>query len=54
MPYKFNGNNTHTLGVEVEFQLVDTRSYKLTNSISSLLERVPDKWKNQIKEERIP
>jgi glutamate---cysteine ligase / carboxylate-amine ligase len=51
MPQIFKGNPTHTLGVELELQLVDRETGALSNSIGPLLERVPEKWKNHIKPE---
>jgi carboxylate-amine ligase len=51
MPQVFHSNKTHTLGVELEIQLVDAETGALTPAIGSILERVPDKWKNHIKPE---
>ncbi len=41
MPYSFNGNQTHSLGVEIELQLVDAQSLALSNAIQQILDRVP-------------
>ena len=51
MTYTFNGNTTHTLGVEVELQLVDAQTGGLSNSIGKILEQVPNRWVDQIKPE---
>jgi carboxylate-amine ligase len=51
VPYTFNSNQTHTLGVEVELQLVDARTQALSNSIQQILDRVPEKWAGKIKPE---
>ncbi|MHC4415705.1 MAG: carboxylate-amine ligase [Planctomycetota bacterium] len=51
MPYTFHGNSTHTLGVEVELQLVDGETLALSNSIQQILDRVPDQWSEKIKPE---
>ena len=51
MPYTFNSNQTHTLGVEVELQLVDARTGALSNSIQQILDRVPAQWAGKIKPE---
>lgn len=51
MPQIFNGNPTHTLGVEIELQLLDAETGALSNSIQSILDRVPAKWKDSIKPE---
>ncbi len=51
MPYSFNGNPTHTLGVELELQLVDADTLALSNSIQQILDRVPEKWADKIKPE---
>jgi carboxylate-amine ligase len=53
MPQVFHGNKTHTLGVELEIQLVDAKPEggALTPAIGPILDRVPEKWKNHIKPE---
>lgn len=51
MPHVFKGNATHTLGVEIELQLIDSKTGALANSIASILERVPPKWASSIKPE---
>jgi carboxylate-amine ligase len=51
MPYTFHGNDSHTLGVEVELQLVDAESLGLASSIQPLLERVPERWRDAFKPE---
>src|SRR5262245_46637416 len=51
MPQVFKGNATHSLGVELELQLVDIETGALSNSIQPILDRVPAKWKNHIKPE---
>ncbi len=51
MPYTFNGNQSHTLGVEIELQLVDAESLALSNSVQQILDRVPQKWADKIKPE---
>ena len=51
MPYTFKGNPTHTLGVEVELQLIDAETLALSNSIQPILDRVPEKWSDKVKPE---
>jgi carboxylate-amine ligase len=51
MPYVFNGSDRHTLGVEVELQLVDAETGALSNSIGPFLEQVPDRWESSFKPE---
>ncbi len=51
MPYSFNGNQTHSLGVEIELQIVDAESLALSNAVQQILDRVPEKWSNKIKPE---
>jgi glutamate---cysteine ligase / carboxylate-amine ligase len=51
MSATFKGNGSHTLGVELELQLVDPKTGALANSIHHILERVPDKWSGFIKPE---
>ena len=41
MPHTFNGSPSHTLGVEIELQLVDTGTRGLANSAQAILDRVP-------------
>ncbi len=47
----FNGNESHTLGVELELQLVDRKTGALSNSIGRILDRVPQKWEDCFKPE---
>jgi carboxylate-amine ligase len=47
----FKGNPSHTIGVEVELQLVDEESLALVPAISQLLDRVPAKWRDSFKPE---
>ncbi len=49
--YRFNGNDSHTLGVEIELQLVNNQTYGLSNSFGELEAKVPEKWRDQIKPE---
>jgi carboxylate-amine ligase len=51
VPHKFHGNTTHSLGVEVELQLVDARTLALSNSVQEILDRVPERWSGMIKPE---
>jgi glutamate---cysteine ligase / carboxylate-amine ligase len=51
MPQVFRSNPSFTLGVELELQLVDAKTGALSNSIQSILERVPAHWKESIKPE---
>jgi carboxylate-amine ligase len=51
MPQVFKGNAAHTLGVELELQLVDCGTGALANSIQDILHRVPEKWAGYIKPE---
>jgi glutamate---cysteine ligase / carboxylate-amine ligase len=51
MTYTFHGNESHTLGVEVELQLVDADSLALSNSVREFLNEVPEQWKDSIKPE---
>src|SRR5688572_13291975 len=51
MPQVFTGNPSHTLGVEIELQLVDAETGALSNTIQHILDRVPPKWKDAIKPE---
>lgn len=47
----FTRNERPTLGVEVELQLVDAETYELTPAIESVLARLPDELKLNIKPE---
>ena len=40
MLYHFNGSDSHTIGVEIELQLVDAETGELTNSIQQILDQV--------------
>ncbi|MCH8823699.1 MAG: YbdK family carboxylate-amine ligase [Planctomycetes bacterium] len=51
MAYQFNGNKSHTLGVEIELQIVDSKTLALSNSVQQILDRVPQKWVDKIKTE---
>ncbi len=51
MPYVFKGNPTHTLGVEIELQVVDRETLALSSSVQQILDRVPERWADQIKPE---
>ncbi len=51
MPYTFKGNPTHTLGVEVELQLIDRETLALSNRVGEILDRVPEAWAGKIKPE---
>ncbi|NIM62389.1 MAG: YbdK family carboxylate-amine ligase, partial [Acidobacteria bacterium] len=51
MPYIFNGNPSHTLGVEIELQVVDRETLALSNSVGAILERAPEGWEAKIKPE---
>lgn len=51
MVYTFNGNNSHTLGVEIELQIVDAKTLSLSNSVHQIIDQVPEKWTNKIKTE---
>jgi carboxylate-amine ligase len=51
MSYQFNGSEKHTLGVEIELQLVDAQSGALRNCIDQVLQRVPDELEPYIKPE---
>jgi glutamate---cysteine ligase / carboxylate-amine ligase len=51
MPYGFHGNESHTLGVEIELQLVDAETYALSNSVHEVLAQVPEHWRDSIKPE---
>ena len=47
----FTTNDRHSLGVELELQLVDKETYALKSIITELLERLPKKYHAYIKPE---
>jgi carboxylate-amine ligase len=47
----FTRNEAPTLGVEVELQLVDAKTYELTNAIQIILERLPEELQAHVKPE---
>ncbi|MEM7229360.1 MAG: glutamate--cysteine ligase [Planctomycetota bacterium] len=51
MQYHFNASPTHSLGVEVELQLVDPKSFALTNRITDVMNEVPDDIRACVKPE---
>lgn len=51
MRYVFKGNQTHTLGVEIELQLVDAESGALCSAIDRFQEHVPSQWRDAFKPE---
>lgn len=51
MPYQFNGNASHTLGVEIELQLVNAETGELSNCYHRFAERIPPEWSEAIKPE---
>jgi carboxylate-amine ligase len=51
MTYQFNGNDTHTLGVEIELQLVDRTTGELTNRIDEILRQLPPGYDAFVKPE---
>jgi carboxylate-amine ligase len=51
MPYTFNGNARHTLGVEVELQITDAESLGLSGSVQQILDLVPENWSDKVKPE---
>ncbi|MHC5114541.1 MAG: glutamate--cysteine ligase [Planctomycetota bacterium] len=51
MHYAFNGSPKHTIGVEVELQLIDSTTGALTPAISGFLEHIPERWANYFKPE---
>jgi len=51
MPYVFKGTSSHTLGVEIELQIVDRDTLALSNSVQAILDRVPPAWKDKVKPE---
>jgi carboxylate-amine ligase len=51
MPHTFKGSPTHSLGVEIELQVVDRESLALTSSVQAILDRVPPAWKDKVKPE---
>ncbi len=50
---EFKSNNNFTIGVELEFQLLSSRTKELVNAAPSLLERVPKGLSEKIKQEFI-
>ena len=48
---KFTRNDTPTIGVELELQLVDQETFALSNSIEKVLERLSPALVTQIKPE---
>lgn len=48
---RFTPNDYPTLGVEIELQLVDTRTFALSSSIEQVLARLPESLQGQIKPE---
>ncbi|MHC4991130.1 MAG: carboxylate-amine ligase, partial [Planctomycetota bacterium] len=51
MSYVFKGNESHTLGVEIELQLIDRETCALTNRIEEILDRLPSKYARYVKPE---
>jgi len=51
MPQTFRSNPTHSLGVELELQLIDPETGVLMPAIQSILDRVPPKFADSIKPE---
>ncbi|QDU40594.1 Carboxylate-amine ligase YbdK [Maioricimonas rarisocia] len=47
----FNRNDKPSLGVEIELQLVDSRSYALSSSIEDVLNRIPSELEANVKPE---
>lgn len=50
-PLLFTRNDAPTLGVEVELQLVDARSYELRSAIADVMERLPADLEARVKPE---
>lgn len=48
---EFNGNDSPTLGVEIELQLIDRETGELANRIGDFLDRVPADWQDFFKPE---
>ena len=51
MRYVFNGNPQHTVGVEIELQLIDLDTLELASSIQPILDQVPERWRDSFKPE---
>jgi carboxylate-amine ligase len=51
MPYTFKGSSSHTLGVEIELQIVDRDTLALSSSVQAILDRVPAAWTEKVKPE---
>ncbi len=53
MPFSmnFNASQLYTIGVEIEFQLLDLNSYDLTPAAPTILEKIPAEFKGRIKAE---
>ncbi|MCA9054814.1 MAG: glutamate--cysteine ligase, partial [Planctomycetaceae bacterium] len=47
----FTRNETPSLGVEVELQLVDAETFELTSAIEPVLSRLPEELKVNVKPE---
>ena len=47
----FSRNDSPSLGVEVELQLVDLQTHELTSAIEPILKRLPEELKTQVKPE---
>ncbi len=39
IPYSFNEDHTHSLGVEIELELVDVQTLELSNAVQQILDR---------------
>jgi len=50
-PIHFNPNSFPTIGVEVELQLVDTKTYELRSGIEDVMERLPEAAQTVVKPE---
>ncbi len=48
---EFTHNDSPTIGVEIELQLVNAETYELSNSIEDVLSNIPESLKDQIKPE---
>lgn len=51
MSHVFHGNDSPTLGVEIELQLIDAKTLELSNTVQELLDVVPQRWIDKIKPE---
>ncbi len=51
MTYHFKGNDHHTLGVEIELQLVDRESRRLVSRSEEILGQVPAEHRSFLKPE---